>query len=210
MKAKKVKGTLAAALYALAVLLSVTITLCVAGFGKPAPEQKAELISRQRELTNGQSLKLKEDDAGTAANDDARRYAVPLDDDIQAFAAECCEETGIPIELLYAMIWTESRFEPNAINNAGDSGLLQINNRYASVYGATDLLDPYQNIRVGTEILSGYLEDYPDDLEKALMSYNCGPTRAAELWAEGITSTQYTEEVKAALWALKEKGEIEL
>ena len=107
------------------------------------------------------------------------------------------------------MMYTESRFKADAVNDAGDTGLLQINSRYAAAYGATDLTDPFQNIRIGTVILAGYLKKYPDSLEKALMAYNCGPTRAAELW-EGVTSTQYTETVKAALWALKEKGEIEL
>lgn len=154
------------------------------------------LISQQRELSGEVSpkLRLKEDSVPIES-----RYNVPLDEELQIFAAQCCEESGIPLELLYAIMQVESRFTVDAVNEYGDTGLLQINNQYASAYGVTDLLDPYQNIKAGTTILSGYLKEYPDDLEKALMLYNCGPNRANELWNEGVFFTQYTKKVQEAL-----------
>lgn len=164
---------------------------------KPTPV----MISRQRELTSRATprLVLKEEEV---------RYAVPLDDDLQRYAEALCEDSDIPLGVLYAMMAVESQFTADAVNDAGDIGLLQINNRYASAYGATDLKDPYQNIEVGTAILSGYLEEYPDDLERALMAYNCGPGRARELWTEGITSTQYTAKVRVAMADLILKREV--
>lgn len=207
----KISRKVAAGVFYLTLsFISVAIVIAMVSISNPPQEQSAELISRQQKLSenNGPKLVLQEDAAETEPEE--TKYMVPLDEDVQAFAETTCKDNGVPAAVLFAMMYTESRFKADAVNDAGDTGLLQINNRYAAAYGATDLTDPYQNIRVGTSILAGYLKKYPDSLEKALMAYNCGPTRAAELWAEGITSTQYTEEVKAALWALKEKGEIEL
>ncbi len=75
---------------------------------KPTPV----MISRQRELTSRATprLVLKEEEV---------RYAVPLDDDLQRYAEALCEDSDIPLGVLYAMMAVESQFTADAVNDAG-------------------------------------------------------------------------------------------
>ncbi len=83
--------------------------------------------------------------------------------------------------LLAAVIYQESRFDPNAESWAGAVGLMQLMPETAGQYGAADPLDPAQNIRAGVKFLK-HLQQYwikenvaEEDLIKfVLASYNAG------------------------------------
>ena len=83
--------------------------------------------------------------------------------------------------LLAALIEKESKFNPNAVSQAGAQGLMQILPQTAGIYGCQDPLDPEQNIQAGVRLLLALRERYrslaatPDELTKfTLAAYNAG------------------------------------
>lgn len=84
-------------------------------------------------------------------------------------------------KLLASQIYQESHFNPNSRSWAGALGLMQIMPQTAAQYGNYNLLDPADNIKVGTTYLSS-LENYWKDkipnkderIKFVLASYNAG------------------------------------
>ena len=93
------------------------------------------------------------------------------------------------------MIQTESGCREKIISSTNDYGYMQINacnhKWLADELGTTDFLDGKQNIEAGVYIIQGLYHKY-EDIGKALMAYNCGEGGAANLWKQGIYSTQYS------------------
>jgi membrane-bound lytic murein transglycosylase F len=83
--------------------------------------------------------------------------------------------------LLAAVIYHESRFNPNANSWAGAQGLMQLMPSPAKKFGANNPLDPEQNIAAGSKYLK-YLENKfdsttiskKDRIKFALAAYNAG------------------------------------
>lgn len=104
------------------------------------------------------------------------RYDVPLDDELQIYIEEICMEKMVDAAVAMAVIEVESGCDPNTISDNGNSwGLMQI---YATQHtercvrlGAWNLLDPYQNVRVGIDYLSELLA-CGNGIEWALSWYN--------------------------------------
>ena len=122
-------------------------------------------------------------------------YDCPLSHDLQDYIRELCNENGIPMSLVIAIIDVESSFNPDAVSSTNDFGLMQINksnHEWLRKQGVTDVFDPYQNVRGGIMILS---QCYNGNLNKTLMSYNLGEASANELWNNGIYSTSYSRAV---------------
>ena len=106
-------------------------------------------------------------------------YAVPLDAELQLHIIQTCEEHHIDPAIVLAMIWKESRYNPEAVGDGGNSlGLMQIQPYWHSArcerLGCDDLLDPYQNVVVGIDYLAESIERYDGDVAKALVAYNQG------------------------------------
>jgi len=96
---------------------------------------------------------------------------------------EASREHGIELELLQALIATESGFDPAAVSPKGAVGLMQIMPATAERYGVTGdrkgpvarkLADPRTNIRTGTLYLRDLIKMFPGQLELALAAYNAG------------------------------------
>lgn len=123
-------------------------------------------------------------------------YNVPLSKKLQEYTQDVCEEYSVSYPLVLAIMKQESGFQADAHSGTNDYGIMQINEGnhdwLEGVLGITDWLDPEQNILAGVYILSQI--DY-DDPHQVLMSYNCGPTGAKNLWADGIYSTAYSRAV---------------
>ena len=104
------------------------------------------------------------------------REDIPLDYDTQGLLYEACGETGIRYELALAVIWKETTFR-NVVGDGGESyGYMQVQPRWhadrMAKLGATDLMDPLSNFRVGCDFLAELLEKY--ELPQALTTYNTG------------------------------------
>lgn len=93
-------------------------------------------------------------------------------------------------ELVYAVIKTESGFDPDAESHAGAMGLMQLTKQtfdwmaaqYPLEDGAGDVLDPGDNIHCGCALLRLLLDHY-GSLEVALCAYNAGMGNVAS-WLE--------------------------
>lgn len=88
---------------------------------------------------------------------------------------------GVPMNVIFGVILTESSFEPSAVSKTGAVGLMQImpetfadlQRRLGEEYDDDMLFDPEVNIRYGTYYLS-YLYDIFGDWEMTYAAYNGG------------------------------------
>lgn len=131
-------------------------------------------------------------------------------------------EYNVSDELIYAVIKTESNFDPNAESAVGAIGLMQImpytfewlQNYYdGEVTMTTDsLYDPETSIKYGTRFLAFLLERYDNCEETAVAAYNAG-FGAVDEWlsdencsSDGVTldyipyaeTSRYVEKVETA------------
>lgn len=104
---------------------------------------------------------------------------------------------NLSVNIVNAIIWRESRYDPNAKNYNGTCvGLMQLSTKWhskrAQSLGVTNLYDPYGNILTGCDLLSELLKTY--NLEMALMTYHGGYSYAQKHQAAGTTD-QYTKDI---------------
>lgn len=89
------------------------------------------------------------------------------------------EETGVPANLIAAMIAKESSGNMNAVSSVRGkdyTGLMQVGEEAATEVGITDRnASPATNILAGARYLSKMIDKYGGDIPKALAAYNAGP-----------------------------------
>jgi hypothetical protein len=97
-------------------------------------------------------------------------------------AAACPTVDGA---LVWAVMRSESGFNPMAVSPDGAKGLMQVRRSVAtgasSTRGGSDLFDVRLNLRAGCEALDGFLRSYGTGGVEALAAYNAGPLHA-ERW----------------------------
>lgn len=125
------------------------------------------------------------------------RFNVPLEDELQSYIFEQCIEKNVAPELIFAMIYVESSYRPSAMGDGGQSyGLMQIQPRWHQEridrLGCTDLLDPYQNVKVGIDYMSDLI-GRKGSVEWALMAYNSGPSIANKKVKAGEITSYVTK-----------------
>ena len=78
--------------------------------------------------------------------------------------------------LLSALVWQESRWNPQAVSPKGAIGLAQLMPGTARNLGVNPA-DPQQNLVGGARYLRMLLDEFGGNIEKALAAYNAGPGR---------------------------------
>lgn len=110
---------------------------------------------------------------------------------------------NISSEVIRAIVWHESRFQPN-VHNGKCVGLMQVSTKWhanrAAKLGVTNFYDPYSNILVGVDYLDEITTEC-GDLGLALMIYN-GDSRAYDLYFSGELSN-YADGILTMANALK-------
>lgn len=90
---------------------------------------------------------------------------------------------GVELELLQALVFTESGFDARALSPKGAVGLMQVIPATANRFGVTadatrtiaqKLADPAVNVPTGTRYLRYLLDLFPGRLDLALAAYNAG------------------------------------
>ena len=94
---------------------------------------------------------------------------------------DSCTEFGVDINLVLALIKTESNFNPDAVSHAKAHGVMQLTedtfrfcNSSLGIQDA-DIFIPRHNIHAGVWYLSYLLNRYNGNIENALAAYNAGP-----------------------------------
>jgi soluble lytic murein transglycosylase-like protein len=98
-------------------------------------------------------------------------------DDIIREAAEIYK---LDPAMIRAVMQAESAFDAMAISPVGALGLMQLMPGVAAELGATDPLDPRQNIMAGARYLRQLLDSHRGNVRLALASYNAGPGNVAK------------------------------
>lgn len=119
---------------------------------------------------------------------------------------------GVAPELIKAVIWRESQFQPNKVGAQGERGLMQITENAATdwaraekiqTFVSTDLFDPKVNIQAGTWYLNRALTHWSakdNPLPFALAEYNAGRSRVRR-WVQdsGMGDTAGAGDLQAAM-----------
>lgn len=108
---------------------------------------------------------------------DLQRYPIKYSEIVES----CAREYGVPREMVYAVIHTESNFDETALSSVGAKGLMQIideTNEWIAFRTGEDamtdrIFEPSLNIRRGTWLLSYLYEEF-GAWEEALAAYNAG------------------------------------
>ena len=136
-------------------------------------------------------------------NDPVNVYSdeIPLSQGWQAYTQDTCRRYGVDYSLMLGLMETESSFRFDA-DSGWAVGICQIgyiNEEWLAEEGI-DIYSKMGNIEAGCMILSDYLNRYTEN--QALMAYNMGEYGAAELWEDGVYSSQYSEAVlqRANYW----------
>lgn len=115
------------------------------------------------------------------------RFQIPAD--LATLIYDEALAAGLSPGLAFEIVRIESQFNPKAVSRAGALGLTQIMPATAAFYDSARsveaLLDPRTNVRVGFRFFRDLLERFSGDLRMALLAYNRGPARVADLLARG-------------------------
>jgi soluble lytic murein transglycosylase len=118
------------------------------------------------------------------------RYPLEYDQVIRGHA----HNYGLDPALLAAVVYVESRFDPNARSDAGAIGLMQLLPKTAkgiaertggSRFVLADLRDPEINVRYGAWYLD-HLRDQYGDIPTALAAYHAGQGNVDRWRREGV------------------------
>jgi soluble lytic murein transglycosylase len=106
--------------------------------------------------------------------------------------------------LVLAMIKTESKYNPLALGQFGEIGLLQIkpdtaewiaNKEGISWDGPDTLRDPVSNVRIGMAYLNYLRTSFEGSANKYISAYNMGPRNVRRLYADERKPQEYTVRV---------------
>lgn len=115
---------------------------------------------------------------------------------------------GLDPLLLYALVWEESRFCPQAVGSKGEIGLGQVRSSTALSLGVRHpsyLYDPDWNLYATARYLRSMYERF-GDWRRALQAYNAGPSRVAS-GTVPASSRRYAERILASYAWLRQRLE---
>lgn len=124
------------------------------------------------------------------------RYPLRYEEIIKGHA----ENYRLDPQLVAAVIYQESKFEPDAVSASGAVGLMQLlpstgqgiaDRTGGNSWTPGDLLDPELNVRYGAWYLRHLLDKYGDE-QLALAAYNAGQTNV-DRWREQGVGIQFAE-----------------
>ena len=125
------------------------------------------------------------------------RYPLEYEQVIRAYA----HERDLDPALVAAVIYAESRFDPNVRSSAGAVGLMQVlpetgefiaHSTGGRDFIEADLRDPDINVRYGTWLLDYLRDRYDGDVATALAAYHAGPGNV-DRWRRDGSGIEFPE-----------------
>ena len=114
-------------------------------------------------------------------------YRVPAD--LAEAIYDIALAEGLHPSLAFQLVKVESRFQVDAKSIKSAIGYTQLRIATARAYDSTlterDLLDRDTNLRIGFRFLKDLLARFDQDINLALVAYNRGPTRVADMMTRG-------------------------
>lgn len=178
-----------------ALLTLIALTGCL------RVEPQAEVRQEQTTTAEQQTTTaIVEVETETVAEPTYKLCDIPLDEELQIWVFDYCKDKHINPYLVFAMCERESQYKADAVGDSGNSlGIMQIQPKWHQErmdrLGCTDLLNPYQNVTVGIDILLD-LYSKNDDTAWVLMAYNGGVAYANRHYYAGNIS-EYAEYIMA-------------
>lgn len=124
--------------------------------------------------------------------------------EIEKLIEEHAKRTNLDPNLIRAMMRQESGGRERATSHKGASGLMQLMPGTAKRFGVTDIYDPAQNIRGGTDYMAFLLKRFRGDVKLALAGYNAGEG-AVDKYG-GIPPYKETQNYVKSIMAMYERG----
>ena len=91
----------------------------------------------------------------------------------QPYIRKYSREFGVDPDLVNAVMYIESKGNPNSVSGKGAIGLMQLTPATATHLGVSDIFNPEENIKAGVKYISGLIRTYEDE-SSALLVYNAG------------------------------------
>jgi soluble lytic murein transglycosylase-like protein len=120
----------------------------------------------------------------------------PVPPQYAAALAQAAASANISPALLAALVWQESRWNPQAVSRKGAIGLAQLMPATARDLGVNPA-DPIANLNGGARYLRQLLDLFDGNVEKALAAYNAGPGRVRS--AGGVPAIAETRNYVASI-----------
>ena len=125
---------------------------------------------------------------------------IPLSARFQKYIDGKCKSYGISTNVVMGCIRTESNFQTQIMGDSGKAyGLMQVQKQWHKArmkkVGATNLLDPYDNVAVGIDYLAELYKIYNGNWHKALMAYNGGHAYCKRRLRMGLVNSPYSRRV---------------
>ncbi|MDD5306204.1 MAG: lytic transglycosylase domain-containing protein [Deltaproteobacteria bacterium] len=196
---------------ALFTVAAATALALACGCGAPAKKHTTSPSGHaaHREPVRGKAPSASEDtraatlgrQGGWGLTSDKVREVSPL-------VVRAARENRLPEDLVYGIIWVESRFNPKAVSPVGARGLMQLMPKTAGYLaglidwrGTHQEFDPEFNIAAGSYYIARLIDEFNGDVDLALAAYNAGPTNVRR-WMRGTglppVSVEYFTMVQTA------------
>ena len=125
---------------------------------------------------------------------------IPLSARFQKYIDGKCKSYGISTNVVMGCIRIESNFQTQIMGDNGKAyGLMQVQKQWHKArmkkVGATNLLDPYDNVAVGIDYLAELYKIYNGNWHKALMAYNGGHAYCKRRLRMGLVNSPYSRRV---------------
>lgn len=131
-----------------------------------------------------------------AAELNATAFPLPVPHYLAGIISDAAKKFHVDPNLIAAMAFRESRFDPNAVSRIGAEGVMQLKPRTARSLGVLNSFDPQQNVFGATKYLRTLLDRFHGDIDMTLAAYNAGPELVAKV---GPKATQEAVEYVAAV-----------
>ena len=126
-----------------------------------------------------------------------RALPLPVPQYLAEIINDAAQQHGVDPNLVAAMAFKESRFNPNAVSRIGAEGIMQLKPKTARYLGVQDSFDARQNVFGGVKYLRKLLDRFNGDVDLALAGYNAGPELVAKVGPHATAeAVEYVATVK--------------